>query len=42
LRGGKFLYEMLPYLFPEGFLTETEIMLHEMYYMSKAEQLKKK
>ena len=32
---GKFLYEVLPNEFPEQQLTETEIILWEMYYKEK-------
>ena len=31
----KFLYEVAPYYFPEGYLTETEVLLWELYYRDK-------
>lgn len=33
---GKFLYEARPDLFPEGFLSESEIELWDLYYEYKA------
>lgn len=41
IRGGRFLYEVMPHEFP-AFLTETEIMLWELYYTQKQESLKRK
>jgi hypothetical protein len=41
IRGGRFLYEVMPQEFP-NFLTETETMLWELYYIQKAESIKKK
>jgi len=31
---GRFLYEARPDIFPQGYLTEDEIMLWEKYYQS--------
>jgi len=33
----KFLFEVMPTYFPEGYLTETEIILWELFYQQKAE-----
>lgn len=32
---GRFLFEVCPDMFPEGQLTETEILLWELYYIEK-------
>ncbi len=32
---GKFLFEVLPHHFPEGFLTENEIALWELHFDAK-------
>ena len=37
--GGRFLYEVLPGLFPESQMTETELLLWEFYYRDKNERL---
>lgn len=42
IRGaGRFLFEVLPSEFPEGQLTETEVLLWEMYYREKNRELKR-
>lgn len=40
-QNGKFLYETMPHVFPEGFLTETETTLWSFFYKQKMENLKK-
>lgn len=37
---GRFLFDVLPSEFPGGQLTETEVLLWELYYKEKAERLK--
>jgi hypothetical protein len=39
MRGGGFLFEACPSLFPEGELTETEVVLWELYYSEKQQIL---
>lgn len=39
--GGRFLYEVRPHDFPEGQLTETELLLWEIYYKEKVSRMKK-
>lgn len=40
-KSGAFLFELRPDIFPEGYLTRTEIELWSMHYERKEQQLKK-
>jgi len=40
--GGRFLYEVMPSEFPDGQLSETEILLWELYYRDKNERMQRK
>jgi len=38
---GRFLFEVLPDIFPEGYLTDTEVELWEMHYQEQNERADK-
>jgi hypothetical protein len=40
-RGGRFLFELRPDLFPEGMLTPLEEILWGLFYQERAEQQKR-